>query len=42
VLGVADTSGENLSYGATVGMVLVWSGVATVFALLRTTRRDIT
>jgi ABC-2 type transport system permease protein len=42
VLGIADTEGENLSYAGTVGMAVVWTGVATALAVLRTRRKDIT
>jgi hypothetical protein len=42
VLGIADTEGEGLTYGATAGMALVWTAAATALALMRTTRRDIT
>jgi hypothetical protein len=42
VFGMADTEGENLSYAGTVGMAVVWTGVATVLAVLRTRRKDIT
>jgi hypothetical protein len=42
VLSILDTEGENLSYGATVGMAVVWTAVAAVLAVLRTNRKDIT
>jgi ABC-2 type transport system permease protein len=42
VLAVTDTEGENLSYAGTVGMAVVWTGVATALAVLRTRRKDIT
>jgi hypothetical protein len=42
VLSILDTEGENLSYGATVGMAVVWTAVAAVLAVLRTTRKDVT
>jgi ABC-2 type transport system permease protein len=42
VLSIADTEGENLSYPGTVGMAVVWTGVATALAVLRTRRKDIT
>jgi ABC-2 type transport system permease protein len=42
VLGVTDTDGQNLSFAGTVGMALVWIAVATVIAVWRTRRRDIT
>ena len=42
VLGIADTGGENLSYAGTVGMAVVWTGVAAALAVLRTRRKDIT
>jgi hypothetical protein len=42
VLSIADTDGENLSFGGTVGMALVWIAVASVLAIWRTRRRDIT
>jgi ABC-2 type transport system permease protein len=42
VLSIVDTEGENLSYAGTVGMALVWTAVATAFAIWRTRRRDIT
>lgn len=42
VLAIADTAGENLSYAGTVGMAVVWTAVATVLAILRTGRKDIT
>jgi len=42
VLSIADTDSENLSYAGTVGMAVVWTGVATTLAVLRTRRKDIT
>jgi ABC-2 type transport system permease protein len=42
VLSIADTDSENLSYAGTVGMAVVWTGVATSLAVLRTRRKDIT
>jgi ABC-type transport system involved in multi-copper enzyme maturation permease subunit len=42
VLSILDTEGENLSYAGTVGMAAVWIAVATVLAVLRTRRKDIT
>ena len=42
VFGMADTEGENLSYAGTLGMAVVWTGVATALAMLRTRRKDIT
>jgi hypothetical protein len=42
VLSILDTEGENLSYAGTVGMAIVWTAVATVLAVLRTSRKDIT
>jgi ABC-2 type transport system permease protein len=42
VLSIVDTEGENLSYAGTVGMAVVWTAVATVLAIWRTRRRDIT
>jgi hypothetical protein len=42
VLSILDTQGGNLSFGGTVGMAVVWIAVASVFAVLRTSRRDIT
>jgi hypothetical protein len=42
VLSILDTQGTNLSFGGTVGMAVVWIAVASVFAVLRTSRRDIT
>jgi hypothetical protein len=42
VLSILDTEGENLSFAGTVGMALAWTAVATVFAVLRTSRKDIT
>lgn len=40
--GAADSADEGLPWAASVGMTLAWSGVATVLAVLRTSRRDIT
>ena len=37
-----DTSGEGPSWARSVGVALVWAGVATALALARTSRRDIT
>jgi hypothetical protein len=42
VLSILDTEGENLSFAGTVGMAVVWTAVATVLAVLRTSRKDIT
>jgi hypothetical protein len=42
VLSILDTEGENLSFAGTVGMAVVWTAVATVLAVLRTNRKDIT
>jgi ABC-2 type transport system permease protein len=42
VLSITDTEGENLSYGGTVGMAIVWTSVAAALAVLRTRRKDIT
>jgi hypothetical protein len=42
VLSILDTEGENLSYAGTIGMAVVWTAVATVLAVLRTSRKDIT
>lgn len=36
------TPRENLSYAGTVSMAVVWTGVATALAIVRTGRRDIT
>lgn len=40
--GVVDSTGEGLSWFRSVGVALAWAGLATVLALLRTSRRDIT
>jgi ABC-2 type transport system permease protein len=42
VLSILDTEGENLSFGGTVGMAVVWTAVATLLAVLRTSRKDVT
>jgi hypothetical protein len=42
VLSILDTEGENLSFAGTVGMAVVWTAVATVLAVLRTSRKDTT
>jgi ABC-2 type transport system permease protein len=42
VLSILDTSGDNLSFGGTIGMAVVWIVVASALAVLRTSRRDIT
>ena len=42
VLSIVDTEGDNLSYAGTLGMALVWTAVATAFAIWRTGRQDIT
>ena len=40
--GTVDTSGEGASWVRSVGVALAWAGVATMLALARTSRRDIT
>jgi len=40
--GVVDTTGENLSFPASVGVALVWIVVASGLGLARTARRDVT
>ena len=40
--GAVDSSGEGLSWARSVAVALAWTGVASVLALLRTSRRDIT
>jgi hypothetical protein len=42
VLSMLDTEGENLSFAGTVGMAVVWTAVATVLAVVRTNRKDLT
>jgi len=42
VLSIVDTNGQNLSYAGTVGTAVLWTTVATVFAVWRTSRRDVT
>jgi ABC-2 type transport system permease protein len=40
--GAVDSSDEGLPWPASVGLTLAWAALATVFALARTSRRDIT
>ena len=40
--GLVDSTGEGLSWFRSVGVVLGWTAVATVLAVIRTKRRDIT
>lgn len=40
--GIVDSGGGGLPFAGSVAMALVWTALATVFALLRTGRRDIT
>jgi ABC-2 type transport system permease protein len=40
--GIVDSGGGGLPFAGSVGMALVWAALATVLALLRTSRRDIT
>jgi len=42
VLSILGTDDENLSYAGAVGMAVAWTAVATVLAVWRTRRRDIT
>jgi len=42
VLGIADTSGEGLTFWGTAAMVVGWTALASALAALRTERRDIT
>ncbi len=39
---VVDSSGDGLPFAGAVGMALAWAALATVLAVLRTSRRDIT
>jgi ABC-2 type transport system permease protein len=40
--GTVDSTGEGLSWARSVGVTIAWAGVATVLAVVRTSRRDIT
>lgn len=40
--GIVDSGGGGLPFAGSVGMALAWAALATVLALLRTSRRDIT
>ena len=40
--GTVDSSGEGLSWARSVGVTIAWAALATVLAVLRTNRRDIT
>ncbi|HEU0248074.1 MAG TPA: hypothetical protein VFR38_13405 [Gaiellaceae bacterium] len=40
--GIVDSGGGGLPFAGSVGMALAWTALATVLALLRTSRRDIT
>ena len=40
--GIVDSGGGGLPFAGSVGMALVWAALATVLALVRTSRRDIT
>ena len=40
--GIVDSGGGGLPIAGSVGMALAWAALATVLALLRTSRRDIT
>jgi hypothetical protein len=40
--GVVDPMDEGLSWGVSVLVVLGWTALASVLALIRTSRRDIT
>jgi ABC-2 type transport system permease protein len=40
--GIVDSGGGGLPFAGSVGMALLWAALATVLALLRTSRRDIT
>ena len=39
---IVDSSGDGLPFAGAVGMTLAWATLATVLAVLRTSRRDIT
>jgi ABC-2 type transport system permease protein len=39
---IVDSSGDGLPFAGAVGVALAWAALATVLAVLRTTRRDIT
>ena len=40
--GIVDSGGGGLPFAGSVAMALAWAALATVLALLRTSRRDIT
>jgi len=40
--GTVDSAGEGLSWARSVSVTIAWAGVATVLAVVRTNRRDIT
>ena len=40
--GIVDSGGGGLPFAGSVGMALAWAALATLLALLRTSRRDIT
>jgi ABC-2 type transport system permease protein len=40
--GIVDSGGGGLPFAGSVGMALAWAAVATLLAVLRTSRRDIT
>lgn len=40
--GIVDSGGGGLPFAGSVGMALAWAALATVLAVLRTSRRDIT
>jgi hypothetical protein len=40
--GTVDSSGDGLSWARSVGVTIAWAALATVLAVVRTNRRDIT
>jgi hypothetical protein len=40
--GTVDSTAEGLSWARSVGVTVAWAGVATVLAVVRTNRRDVT